>query len=258
MHHRRVVPPLSATPEGVRLWDGAVNARDLGGTGGTACRVQPGRLYRMGRHEWVTEAGWNQAWEQGARTIIDLRNPFELGRRPTDPPVRDEVLARFTYLNLPTEDRSDDEFVALCGPYLDTPEHYRINLSRWPGKFADIARAFVTAPEGGVVVHCAAGRDRTGMVLALLLSAAGVETTAVVADYAAAVTAINDRYRGQATPHEKPRTDEELAEWLGSAQGHLRDLLSSLDPAGFLLDAGVTQEELATLRSRLIDPAWPR
>ncbi|WP_298253917.1 tyrosine-protein phosphatase [uncultured Arthrobacter sp.] len=233
-------------------WDGAVNARDLGGTGG----VQPGRLYRMGRHEWVTEAGWEQAWADGVRTVIDLRHPFELGRRSSDPAVPAEALDRFEMHNLPTEDQSDDEFMALTGPYLNTPEHYGENLARWPEKFAAIARVIVSARRGGVVVHCAAGRDRTGLVVALLLSAAGVPHSAIAADYAAAVTAINDRYRTQEVPHETPRSDEELASWLAEAQGHLLGLLSSLDAEELLRAGGLSEEELGTLRTRLTDPAW--
>lgn len=235
------------------LWQGAVNARDLGSEGGM---VQPGRIYRMGRHEWITEMGWRQAWEQGVRTVIDLRNPFELGRRASDPPVRQEVLDRFTVVNLPTEDQSDEEFMTLSGPYLNTPEHYRDNLTRWPEKFAGIAHAFVSAPDGGVVIHCAAGRDRTGMVIALLLSAAGVPYSVISADYARAVTAINERYRGQEVPHETPRSDQELAEWLDDAQGHLEELLSTLDAAEFLLRGGLTEGELTALRGRLTEPDW--
>ncbi|MBG6224517.1 hypothetical protein IWX63_001076 [Arthrobacter sp. CAN_A2] len=235
-------------------WDGAVNARDLGGVGGS---VQAGRLFRMGRNEWVTASGWRQALEQGVRTVVDLRHPFELGRRGADPLVGPDAVERFRFLNLPTEDQSDEEFMALCGPYLSSPEHYGENLRRWPEKFVRVARAFVAAPPGGVVIHCAAGRDRTGLVVALLLSAAGIGSSAIIADYARAVTTMNERYRGQETPHETPKTDAELAVWLLRARGHLEDLLSSLDAAQFLRDAGLTAQELADLRARLTSPAWP-
>ncbi|MFC3300312.1 tyrosine-protein phosphatase [Arthrobacter agilis] len=232
------------------LWEGAVNARDLGGTG----TVVPGCLYRMGRHEWLTATGWDQAWDQGVRTVIDLRNPFELGRRQADPVVEPGVLERFSVLNLPTEDRSNEEFLALTGPYLSTPEHYRENLDRWPAKFAEIVRAVISAPPGGVVIHCAAGRDRTGMVVALLLDAVGVPHAAIVEDYAAAVRAINDRYRTQEVPHERPRSDEELDAWLAHTRAHLAEFLAALDAGRFLAHAGVSDRDLRLLRERLTGP----
>lgn len=235
-------------------WDGAVNARDLGGIGDSGRRVRAGRLYRMGRHEWMTEEGWDAAWADGVRTVIDLRNSYELGRRDTDPVVAPAVVTRFRYLNLPTEDEFDDDFRALCGPYMSSPEHYRANLERWPERFAGIARAVVEAPEGGVVVHCAAGRDRTGLVTALLLSAAGLPKQSVAADYAVAVAAMNERYRNQEKPHEAPRTDEELDAFLGRAQSQLEDLLDTLDARRFLLDGGLSEAELASLIERLTGP----
>lgn len=241
--HVAPAPPLE--------WDGAVNARDLGGIGDGGRRVGAGRLYRMGRHEWVTEAGWDAAWADGVRTVIDLRNASELGRRHADPLVAPAALGRFRYLNLPTEDEFDHDFRALCGPYMSSPEHYRANLERWPERFAGIARAVVEAPEGGVVVHCAAGRDRTGLVTALLLGAVGVPKEAIAADYAVAVTAMNERYKNQEKPHEVPKTDEELHDYLQRAQGQLEDLLDTLDARLFLLDAGLSDAELAVLIERL-------
>ena len=56
-------------------WDGAVNAWHVAGA-----------VFRMGRREWLTEAGWQQAYDGGIRTVVDLRNPEERRRRDTDPP----------------------------------------------------------------------------------------------------------------------------------------------------------------------------
>jgi hypothetical protein len=232
-------------------WEGAVNARDLSGAAGL---LAPGRLYRMGRREWLTGYGWQQAWDDGVRTVIDLRNADEVGRRSGDPVVPGTALAAFSIVNLPTEDPADADFRALCGPYLSSPRHYRDNLQRWPERFAAITRAVVTAPPGGVVVHCAAGRDRTGMVAALLLSACGVPAEAIAEDYAVAVRAMNERYLAQAEPREKPRSEPELRAWLDSTQGHLLDLLATLDAGAYLSAAGLSSRELAALTARLTVP----
>ena len=61
---------------------------------------------------------------------------------------------------------------------------YRGSLDRNVRRVAAVVRAFLDAPSGPVVLHCAAGKDRTGMAVARLLETAGVPREHVVADYA--------------------------------------------------------------------------
>ena len=228
-------------------WDGAVNARDLGGV---SPGIRAGRLYRMGRHEWLTDAGWQQAYNDGVRTVVDLRNPDERGRRETDPVLNTAVLDRFRVVNCPTEDQSDDEFMQLVGPYLNSPEYYRENLRRWPERIAAVVRT-VAESEGAVVVHCAAGRDRTGMVTAVLLALAGVAHEDIADDYALAVHGINEHHLGQEKPHETPKSPEQLHEWVVQTRAHLLELLDSLDAEAYLRDAGLSGREIEAVRARL-------
>lgn len=228
-------------------WEGAVNARDLGGVGSP---VRPGRLYRMGRHEWLTAAGWQQAYDDGVRTVIDLRNPGERGRRETDPALDPAVLEHFRVVNCPTEDQSDAEFMRLVGPYLSSPEYYRENLRRWPEKIAAVVRTIAEA-EGAVVVHCSAGRDRTGMVTAVLLALAGVPSEDIADDYALAVHGINEHHLGQEKPHETPKSPEQLQQWISETREHLLALLDGFDAEAYLRGAGLSQQEIDAVRSRL-------
>ncbi|GAB3549651.1 tyrosine-protein phosphatase [Arthrobacter tumbae] len=228
-------------------WDGAVNARDLGGV---SPDIRAGRLYRMGRHEWLTDAGWQQAYDDGVRTVVDLRNPDERGRREADPVLNTAVLDRFRVVNCPTEDQSDEEFMQLVGPYLNSPEYYRENLRRWPEKIAAVVRA-VAESDGAVVVHCAAGRDRTGMVTAVLLALAGVAHEDIANDYALAVHGINEHNVGLEKPHETPKSPEQLHEWVMHTRAHLLELLDSLDAEAYLRDAGLSGEEIAAVRAKL-------
>ena len=232
-------------------WEGAVNARDLGGVPTTAGAVKEGRIFRMGRPELLTEAGWQQAHDDGVRTLVDLRNPDERCRRQTDPDVSDSVLAQFAVIHTPTEDRSDQEFMSVCGPFLNSPESYPENLRRWPEMFAEVFRAIASA-EGAVVVHCSAGRDRTGMVTMLLLSLAGAAPEVIADDYELAVRAMEEHFRTVENPREQPRTDKELARWIAHTRAELKKALEGFDAAGYLLHAGLTKGEVGALRARLL------
>lgn len=204
----------------------------------------------MGRHEWLTDAGWQQAYDDGVRTVVDLRNPGERGRRETDPVINPAVLDRFRVVNCPTEDQSDEEFMRLVGPYLSTPEYYLENLRRWPEKIAAVVRV-IAESEGAVVVHCSAGRDRTGMVTAVLLALAGASPEDIADDYALAVHGINEHHRAQEKPHERPKSPEELHEWISHTRAHLLELLDGFDAEAYLRGAGLSQAELRAVRARL-------
>jgi protein tyrosine/serine phosphatase len=107
-----------------------------------------------------------------------------------------------------------------------------------------------------VVVHCVAGKDRTGVVCALTLSLLGVDDLDIVEDYALS-TAASKKFsawlRGQ-LPESAPLPPPFLAspaEAMMLFLGGLRKRHGSVD--GYLLDAGVTPDEIATLRTHLLD-----
>ncbi|HET8795589.1 MAG TPA: tyrosine-protein phosphatase [Arthrobacter sp.] len=233
-------------------WDGIFNARDLGGlrtgTGTTAFAT----FYRTARLECLTDLGWQQLYDAGVRTIVDLRNEDERIRRDTDPVIDQNALPAVTVVSCPTEDQSDPEFMRICGPYLDSPEYYMENLRRWPEKFAAVFRAMAEVRDGAIVFHCAGGRDRTGMISMMLLLLAGVEHDDIVVDYELSVRDVNEYFKASKHPKEAPRTEPELTTALEQRTTAMRQLFSGFDVERYLLDAGLTAAELQAIRARLL------
>lgn len=176
---------------------GAANVRDLGGLplrGGGA--TAPGVLVRADNLQGLTARDVGRlVGDLGVRAVVDLRTEVEVELEGPGPLVGEErVEIRHRSLMpeagartdlavdgaLPWQgrrfenDRGESGAVQAYLSYLlDRPESV-------VGALRDIAHA-----EGGVVVHCAAGKDRTGMVCALALEMVGVKRAAVIADYLA-------------------------------------------------------------------------
>lgn len=206
----------------------------------------------MGRHEWVTEAGWQQMYDDGVRTVIDLRASRERRQRDTDPQVPGEVKARIDVVHCPTEDPDHEDFGALFGPYLKDPAQYEDYLDVFPDKIAAVFRAIAASP-GKVVVHCSAGRDRSGVIAVMLQRLAGAGDEEIVQGYELAARGINERHRTHGAPHahDPYLSDDELEAMLTRRRESLRAFLARLDAAGFLAAHGVSGRELAAVRAKL-------
>lgn len=222
-------------------WDGAVNAWHIAG-----------EVYRMGRREWLTETGWRQARRSGIRTVIDLRNEEEIRRRETDPAVSETAMAVFDVVLAPTEDPANDEFRAICGPYLNNPAAYADYARLFPQNLAGVFKAVAVA-RGGVVIHCSAGRDRSGMIAAMLQDLAGDSEEAIVHGYQRSMRAINEHHRRARIPHPHERylPDDVLEPLLEFRGQSLLTFLRSLNTGEFLRRHGVSDTELAAVRTKL-------
>ena len=239
-------------------WDGARNAADLGGlplVGGGL--TEHGRVWRSAAPEWMTDAGWAAARTAGVSRVIDLRNAAECGRRPEHPEVDERATRNVSVVHAPTEDPDDPEFLEECGPWLDHPRSWAPNLRRYPDKFAHVFSAIADA-EGPVLIHCAGGRDRTGMVCSILLALNGVEAGAICANYEHGFRGAGEhRGHGLAYDHEtgawtdndsRPWTRAELDEAMADRLPVLSEWLAELDVAAYLRDAGLGSQAVDRLR----------
>lgn len=216
-------------------WDGAVNAWHVSGG-----------IYRMGRREWLTAAGWEDVYDDGIRTVVDLRNQAEVRQRDTDPAVVPDAV-EVDVIAAPTEVPGDARFEAICGPYLNNPAHYAANAELFPAKLVGVFRAIAAgAEEGDVVVHCAAGRDRSGMIAAMVQHLAGDSDQDIAAGYERAARGINERYRTHGPPHARERylEEAELAPLLAVRRELVVRFVRDLDPRTYLLRHGLPAADL--------------
>ena len=217
-------------------WDGAVNAWRISGG-----------IYRMGRREWLTAAGWKEAFDDGVRTVVDLRNAVEARRRSNDPEVPAAAWAGIDVVQAPTEEPEDPRFTAVTGPYLNDPAHYAANARLFPEKLVGVFRVIaLAAPKGDVVLHCAAGRDRSGLIAAMVQDLAGDSDEAIAEGYRWAARGINERYRTHGPPHGRERylTGPELEPLLERRGLAVVSFVRDLGTRGYLLAHGLREAEL--------------
>lgn len=231
--------------------EGLVNARDLGGLDRRNGSLTPAKVfYRTESLEFIEGKGWDQMRDEGIRTIVDLR---QQGERDKDINTRPEWL-NTVHVDLDGLENSD-----FWNDYWDfglasTALYYLPHLKAMPERAASALKAVVTAPEGGVLFHCKSGRDRTGLVSLLLLSAIDTDPDEIVDDYLETIR-LGD-IRGQRTnrPNPEPELEALCNERGTTTEGAFRAAVDGLDIGEFLNDAVLdkeTQQALTTWRGAI-------
>jgi protein-tyrosine phosphatase len=163
--------------------EGTTNFRDVGGLKTrSGALVRRRILYRSNQLGRLTAADHAVLAPLAVRRIYDLREPAERRRRPTHWPAVEIVSS--------PDQREFASLVKRLGDRPPTPQTVRAFMlelyAALPTLFASdiaaIARA-LAAGEGPCIVHCSAGKDRTGVVIAVLLELLGVPREAITAEY---------------------------------------------------------------------------
>ena len=245
------------------VWDGLLNVRDLGGhptEGGGETRF--GSIVRADSVRQLTDEGWAALVDYGVKTVVDLRANEEL---EADPPA--ELPVEVLHVPFMETDRSDwqkveEELEAAVKAAPDvataTRDVYLIFLEHFAQNVAAAIRAVADAPEGGVVVHCAGGKDRTGLLTAFLLHLAGVGVDEIAEDYALSEERLRSRHERWLAEAESEEERERLQRVLQTPVDSMKGVFEELERRygsveGYLHHGGLTDDELARARSRLRD-----
>jgi protein tyrosine/serine phosphatase len=170
-------------------FEGVDNFRDYGDYRTAAGRrIHPGRLYRSANHGAATEADLEAIAALGLAVMVDLRRAEERRRTPNRRP---ETCAAMLITN-DIDDRPEDPWLTFLKSSDLTPGSFRGYLMsyyraapfepRHIDLFSRYFQALATA-EGPVLIHCAAGKDRTGLLAAFTHHVVGVHADDIVEDY---------------------------------------------------------------------------
>ncbi|WP_117192377.1 tyrosine-protein phosphatase [Rhizobium terrae] len=166
--------------------EGAHNVRDLGGyrtASGGSTRWRS--LLRGDALHRLSSADIDALLGHGLTTVIDLRNAHEIAAE-ANPFAGHE---RVRYHNTPVFSAlAPVEMMAGASMSFDMGDRYCRALDACQPAIAEVLNTIADAPDGVVLFHCSAGKDRTGVISALLLANAGVDDTTIIEDYALTAT----------------------------------------------------------------------
>jgi protein-tyrosine phosphatase len=229
------------TRKRVLVWDGCVNVRDLGGLpleGGG--ETQFGVVVRADSIRGLTERGWQALLDYGVGSAIDLRAADELA---TDPQVEAPIPVVHAQLA-----PSNIDWSSIRAGYLDLLETFRPQFAR--------VVTLVARAERPVVVHCQGGRDRTGLVVALLLALAGVDSETIATDHELSEenwAPYLDAWYAEAESEEELARRRRVTAPAGRAMVAVLDEVAARygDPRLYLVSGGTSEDDLDRLVLRL-------
>ena len=234
---------------------GTHNIRDLGGlprlAGG---QTAPRRVLRACAMQHIRDQDRAALVDAGLSTVIDLRSDAEIAAVPAAFAGHPAV----TTLRHPVfSDLAPIASMIAAEPEFRLQLRYVRALERAAPRFAAVIAAVADAAPGMVVVHCTAGKDRTGIVAAMLLDLADVARPAIIEDYArtadhGAALLAELRRRALAAGQAADSVDKTL----GAPPEAMAATLAMLDQvhggtAGYLRQAGLSEETLKRAAARL-------
>ena len=218
-------------------WEGCTNVRDLGGMeASNGSKTRWGAVVRGDHPARLTDKGWSALYEHGIRTIVSLRT---YGFDEKDHPIVIPPHSDIKVVSVEIEDVTNKDFVEKWATtdLWGTPLYWTDALNLWAHRHTAALKAIAQAQPGGVLFHCIRGYDRTGIIAFLTLVLAGVSMEDITADYELSVDSVRDKL---------------LAERNTNAYEVLQQTLDGIHLENYLLEGGMTQDDMTALRTRLL------
>jgi protein-tyrosine phosphatase len=235
--------------------DGLVNLRDLGGLPTeSGVTTQRGRLMRSESPHTLSESGVRALLDIGLGAVVDLRTASERERTPS--PLEGAGVHTL-YAPIFTDDEDYPDHLETAG------EVYCWWLRERSHGIARAMRAIADAPSAPILVHCQAGKDRTGVIIALMLRLAGVGIDLIADDYAISGVQLaemlaRDRVTAVERGMDAVRVErlftvrrEAMVKTMECVEGEQRGV------AHLLRGIGVDDPLVERLRNLLLSPTWP-
>lgn len=227
---------------------GLVNARDLGGyptRDGELTRSHS--LVRADDLWQLSAAGLEALAAYGIRTVIDLRWPEEATLHPNPVAL---ALPQVRVLRISLLTHTEDEWRLRSRDV--AKELWKCTvLERVREELRQVLAAIAAAAPAGLLFHCVAGKDRTGLIAALLLALADVEPAAIASDYAQSGPNLRDTYLRRYADADPARILEALRCPEEGAYNMLKFLADAGGIHAYLHDIGLSDAQVAALRARL-------
>ena len=228
---------------------GVFNARDIGGYETPAGPIAWGRLFRTAGLDLLDDDDRALLAERAIRTVVDLRRDDERTERPS---ALGALSVSVVHVSITSGAPAD--FTEI--PDLDTV--YRSMVASSGPALAAAVTALAEPGALPAIVHCTAGKDRTGVVIALVLALAGVADETIVADYAVSASLLGEAF-AQRLAEADADAVERLAPLLGSPPELIGSVLAEIrathgDVERFLVHHGMSPDVPARLRLALVEP----
>lgn len=235
-------------PQRLLSFPSLLNARDLGGyptTDGSQTRWRS--LLRADDLVQLTPAGVQAMAAYGIETVIDLRWPEEVAASPS--PIAAN-LSQVSYHQISLLARTAQEWQSVREDC--TKETWKCTvLDRARTEIKAVLQVIADSTPGPLLFHCVAGKDRTGIMAALLLALADVTPEAIAQDYAFSTVRLRDAYLERYSHHGAERVLEEVR----CPEEGVYNMLEYLNQAGgiraYLEAIGLQEGDVERLRAKL-------